>query len=567
MWFRRKNVDQLDAADALSDTDRILVAQVGSSDAKHALLTAIGAYFIGYFGTIASQDSDAVTITGGSITGTAIHGLAAPSAGGDAANKTYVDGIIAAQDAMVFKGVLSASGNPDYPAADRGWTYRISAAGKIGGASGTNVEIGDMIICLTDGTAAGTQAAVGANWGIIQTNIDGAVVGPSSVTDDLPAIFDGATGKLLKSKTYAAFKTLLALVKGDVGLGNTDNTSDANKPISTAQALAIAASRSVDLIEANGACEVWQMGTSVAVGASSTVYCGPDRWYLTTGTTQASVVSRQSGIVSGSRFAAKVLRNSGQTGTGVMKFAFPLITDEALRAQGQLLALSFFAKAGANWSPASGAITYNVYFGTGAAAKRGAGFTSETNPITGSINLTTTAAQVVSIASGAAGAAVTQGEVVFTWTPVGTAGADDSFTIDDVRLDLVPAGLTSFVPPQMHKSHGDYFLRCREVYRQSYVEGVAPGTVTQAGRIAYVAPAVGGESLPAYSYSPTMWATPIAIVYSPDTGASGNIRYASGSADVAGTLVTVTVDGHTSYSAVHTASAVYWYHYTADARL
>ncbi|MBR1145082.1 hypothetical protein [Bradyrhizobium sp. AUGA SZCCT0431] len=55
------------------------------------------------------------------------------------------------------------------------------------------------------------------------------VVGPASVTDDLPAIFDGTTGKLIKSKTYAAFKTLLALVKGDVGLGNVDNTSDATK--------------------------------------------------------------------------------------------------------------------------------------------------------------------------------------------------------------------------------------------------------------------------------------------------------------------------------------------------
>jgi hypothetical protein len=36
-------------------------------------------------------------------------------------------------------------------------------------------------------------------------------------------------------------KTFLTLTKGDVGLGNVDNTSDANKPVSTAQASAIAA--------------------------------------------------------------------------------------------------------------------------------------------------------------------------------------------------------------------------------------------------------------------------------------------------------------------------------------
>lgn len=89
--------------------------------------------------------------------------------------KAYVDGLIAANDAMVFKGVINASTNPNYPAADAGHTYRISVAGKIGGASGTNVEVGDMLLCTVDGTAAGTQATVGANWAIIQTNIDGAL--------------------------------------------------------------------------------------------------------------------------------------------------------------------------------------------------------------------------------------------------------------------------------------------------------------------------------------------------------------------------------------------------------
>lgn len=62
-----------------------------------------------------------------------------------------------------------------------------------------------------------------------QTALDAKVAGPASVTDDVPAVFDGTTGKLIKAKTYAAFKTLLALVKGDVGLGNVDNTSDATK--------------------------------------------------------------------------------------------------------------------------------------------------------------------------------------------------------------------------------------------------------------------------------------------------------------------------------------------------
>lgn len=113
--------------------------------------------------------------------------------------KAYVDNLLAAADAMVYKGVLDASASPNYPAADAGHTYKISAAGKIGGASGVNVEIGDMIICLVDSTAAGTHASVGANWNVIQTNIDGAVIGPASAVADEIVLFSGATGKLIKA--------------------------------------------------------------------------------------------------------------------------------------------------------------------------------------------------------------------------------------------------------------------------------------------------------------------------------------------------------------------------------
>jgi hypothetical protein len=119
------------------------------------------------------------------------------------ATKTYVDQIIAAQDAMVFKGVTDCSANPNYPAANRGDTYRVSVAGKIGGASGIVVEVGDIFICLDDSTSSGNQATVGSHWGVIQANIDGAVVGPSSATDGNFAFFNGVTGKIIKDSSIA----------------------------------------------------------------------------------------------------------------------------------------------------------------------------------------------------------------------------------------------------------------------------------------------------------------------------------------------------------------------------
>lgn len=112
--------------------------------------------------------------------------------------KAYADALIGANDAMVYKGVIDASANPNYPAGNKGETYKISVAGKIGGASGPNVEVGDIIIGLTDGSAAGNHATVGANWDIVQVNIDGAVTGPASSTAADFATFSGTSGKVIQ---------------------------------------------------------------------------------------------------------------------------------------------------------------------------------------------------------------------------------------------------------------------------------------------------------------------------------------------------------------------------------
>lgn len=117
---------------------------------------------------------------------------------------------LASNDAMLYKGAIDASSNPNYPAGDAGDTYRISVAGKIGGASGPNVEVGDIIILHVDGSSAGDHATVGANWDIIQTNIDGAVTltGTQTLTNKTLSL-----GSNTISGTVAQFNT--ALTDGD----------------------------------------------------------------------------------------------------------------------------------------------------------------------------------------------------------------------------------------------------------------------------------------------------------------------------------------------------------------
>ena len=112
--------------------------------------------------------------------------------------KVYADNLLGNANALVYKGTIDCSTNPDYPTADAGWMYIASIAGKIGGASGTDVEVGDMIICNTDGTVSGNQATVGQYWNVIQKNIVGAVTGPASSVSNNVVFFDGVTGKIIK---------------------------------------------------------------------------------------------------------------------------------------------------------------------------------------------------------------------------------------------------------------------------------------------------------------------------------------------------------------------------------
>jgi hypothetical protein len=81
-----------------------------------------------------------------------------------------------------FKGSLSASGNPNYPAASKGDAYLISAAGKVGGASGTSVDVGDMMVASAD-NAGGTQASVGSSWFVVEHNLAGALLSANNLSD------------------------------------------------------------------------------------------------------------------------------------------------------------------------------------------------------------------------------------------------------------------------------------------------------------------------------------------------------------------------------------------------
>lgn len=97
--------------------------------------------------------------------------------------------LLGANDAMIFKGIVNK--NTDLPDThETGWTYRVNKAGTY---AGKICEIGDLIICVTDGLSANDS-----HWTVAQTNIDGAVIGPNASTVNAVSTFADVTGKVIK---------------------------------------------------------------------------------------------------------------------------------------------------------------------------------------------------------------------------------------------------------------------------------------------------------------------------------------------------------------------------------
>jgi len=182
----------------------------------------------------------------------------------------------------------------------------------------------------------------------------------------------------------------------------------------------------------NSAFDIWQRGTSSTGGAYNYT---ADRWLnyrgaFAAGATFSRVASTQTGF----QYALKAQRDSGNTGLDVLHLRQGLETTDSLRFAGQTVTVSFYAKAGANFSPTSSILVSTIYQGEGTdqAANNMTGWTGVT-AIAQNNTLTTSwqrFSQTTTISS-----AKTQIGIAFTYTPTGTAGADDSYQITGVQIE------------------------------------------------------------------------------------------------------------------------------------
>lgn len=132
--------------------------------------------------------------------------------------KAYVDTRVTGL--LDYQGAIDASANPNFPAANKGDVYRISVAGKIGGASGTVVQAGDEIIANAD-NAGGTLASVGASWDIIQGNVEASSTTVAGYVELATQAETEARTDTVRAVTPASLSTFPRKATATIGDGST----------------------------------------------------------------------------------------------------------------------------------------------------------------------------------------------------------------------------------------------------------------------------------------------------------------------------------------------------------
>ena len=250
--------------------------------------------------------------------------------------QSLVDSKIAAADAMIYKGTIGTNGTVTaLPNTHKtGWTYKVITAGTY---AGVKCNIGDMIVCLTDGTAANN-----AHWTVIEGNIDGAVTGPASSVSGQIAVFDGATGKVIKDSGFTIASSVPANAKftdttytgsNGITLSGTNFTNSGVRSISSGS------TNGTISVNTNGtAAEVAVKGLGTAAYTASTAYAASSHTSAAaTGSTlahvklsdatnstsaaSAGIAATPKAVKSAYDLASKALPKAGGTMTGDIKMS------------------------------------------------------------------------------------------------------------------------------------------------------------------------------------------------------------------------------------------------------
>lgn len=215
---------------AAGGTDALSPADIGAATAEQGSTadTAVQPGDLPDFGDIVT--ADAADFLGAALKG-APSGLAELDSGG----KVPVSQL--PSTVMEFQGTWDASTNTPTLAdgsGDSGDVYRVVVAGTRDLGSGSQAfGVGDWV--LYAGGVWQRSDSSDFTAAELATLIDSVVAKTTPVDADLLPTLDSEASNALKKLTFANLKTWIKswVAKGDVGLGNVDNTSDATKNAAT----------------------------------------------------------------------------------------------------------------------------------------------------------------------------------------------------------------------------------------------------------------------------------------------------------------------------------------------
>ena len=317
----------------------------------------------------------------------------------------------------------------------------------------------------------------------------------------------------------------------------------------------------------NGALDIWQRGITVT---ASGVFAA-DRFIVgrtggATGSTFTRVSPEDSTNLPQFRYAIRCQRDSGNTGTAGLTFGQVIETSNSVHLAGKQVTLSFYARAGANFT---GTYLYSyVFTGTGT-DQNGilSSWTGSANPVQGSHALTTTWARYS--ATGTLSSTTNEIFINLANSPTGTAGANDWFEITGIQLEV-----GAVVTPFEFEDIGETFAKCQRYFQKSYPLDIAPGTNAVQGGIVVG----GGQSVPHLGlianprFPVAMRTGPVITIYSYTSSQVNKVSDAYTGTDYTGTATSV-YTGPNAFMLYNTAGVTLtsslgqMFHYTANAEM
>jgi hypothetical protein len=389
---------------------------------------------------------------------------------------------------------------------------------------------------------AGTGLSGGGTSGSVTLSLDSAAVIAPTIVD--------AKGDLIAA-TAADTPARLA-----VGTNGQVLVADSTAATGLAWATASAGSSYVAGKNAlyNSAFDIWQRATSsTGTGYNYTA----DRWLnfrgaFASGATFSRIASTQAGF----QYALRVQRDSGNTATDVLHLRQALETNDSLRFQGQTVTVSFYARAGANFSPTSSILVSTIY--------QGEGTNQATDNMTGWTNVTAIAqnntlttswqrfTQTTSISS-----AKTQFGIAFTYTPTGTAGAADNYDITGVQVEIAS---TASAFSRQTGSIAAELAACQRYYEQTFATAATEST----NKLSTYSDSNYGQGT---RWKVTKRVAPTVTVYSSNGGTANRVRQISNNVNYTpASIADIGIDGFNIFTGIALSNMIDW-HYTASAEL